>query len=106
VREPAALVAFAVAYGFSNGTKESIDASVWADFFGRTAVGAIRGLSRPFVVGSGALGTFAGGLAFDLTGGYGLAALAFAVVALLGAGASLAAAPPATRPGRAPGTLA
>jgi len=97
VHDPGTLVLFALAYGLSNGAKESIDAVVWADYFGREAVGAIRGASRPFVVGSGAFGTFVGGLAYDLTGAYTSAMILFAALALFGVGASFAATPPRDR---------
>ena len=97
VHDLGTLVLFALAYGLSNGAKESIDAVVWADYFGREAVGAIRGASRPFVVGSGALGSFAGALAYDMTGAYTTAMLVFAALALFGVGASFVAAPPRDR---------
>lgn len=98
VRDPLLLLVYVLVYGSANGAKEALDAVVWADYFGRQAVGAIRGLSRPFVVGAGALGSFAGGVGYDLTGSYLLVLVVFAGLSLLGAGASLAAAPP---PGRA-----
>jgi predicted MFS family arabinose efflux permease len=101
VRDPTALVLFALSYGLSNGAKEALDAIVWADYFGRRSVGAIRGLSRPFVVGSSALGSFLGGLGYDLTGGYTAVVLLFAVLALCGCGVSLAASPPRDRVGAA-----
>ena len=103
VRDTTALIAYALVYGISNAAKEVVDSTVWADYFGRQSVGAIRGLSRPFVVGSGALGTFAGGLGYDLTGGYTVVALIFSALALCGVGVSLLARPPS---GRLPEALA
>ena len=88
------VVLYALVYGLANGGKEALDALVWADYFGRHAVGGIRGLSRPFVVGGGALGPLVGGVGYDLTGGYGAAALILAAAAALGAVVALTAAPP------------
>lgn len=105
VREPIALIGFALVYGLVNGAKEALDAVVWADYFGRDSVGAIRGVSRPFVVGAGALGSIGGGVGYDVAGTYGPAVVTFAVVALAGAVAALAAHPPwaGRRAARAPG---
>ncbi|MDP8923685.1 MAG: MFS transporter [Chloroflexota bacterium] len=94
VRDPLAAMAYALVYGFANGGKEALDAVIWADYFGRRSVGAIRGLSRPVVVGSGALGAYAGGLGYDLTGGYEVVMLLFVLCALGSGLAALAAAPP------------
>jgi predicted MFS family arabinose efflux permease len=97
VRDLAALAVFAVVFGVATGAKEALDAIVWADYFGRAAVGAIRGISRPFIVGAGALGSFSGGLGYDLTGSYATIAVVFGVLALFGVGASFLARPPARR---------
>ena len=104
VRDPLWVVPYALVYGLANGAKEALDAVVWADYFGRHSVGAIRGLSRPVVVGAGALGSFGGGLGYDLTGSYTGAVLTLALIAIAGAGAALAARPPiatGTPPARA-----
>jgi MFS family permease len=94
VHDVSTLVAFAIAFGVATGAKEALDAIVWADYFGREAVGAIRGISRPFIVGAGALGAFLGGLGYDLTGSYTAITLVFGVLALFGVGASFLARPP------------
>jgi predicted MFS family arabinose efflux permease len=93
-RDPLMLLVYVLAYGTSNGAKEALDSIVWADFFGRRAAGAIRGLSRPFVVGSGAVGSFAGGVGYDLTGNYTVVVVALAIVSLTGVAASVLAVPP------------
>lgn len=100
-RDPLLLLAYVLVYGTSNGGKEAVDSVVWADYFGRRAAGAIRGLSRPMVVGSGAIGSFAGGLGYDLTGSYTGVVLLLAMISLLGVVASVAAVPP-RQPGTAP----
>jgi len=96
-RDSWTLLAYVAAYGLIGGARDALDATVWADYFGRRAVGAIRGLSRPFVVGSGALGGFAGAVGYDLAGDYAAAMLLFAAVSLTGAVAAIAAAPPRDR---------
>jgi sugar phosphate permease len=95
-RDPITLLAYVLVYGTANGAKEALDAIVWADFFGRRAAGAIRGLSRPFVIGFGAAGSFAGGLGYDLTGSYTGVVVLLATVSLLGVVASAFAVPPST----------
>jgi hypothetical protein len=94
VREPWMLLVYVAAYGIVGGARDALDATVWADYFGRTAVGAIRGMSRPFVVGSGALGGFAGAVGYDLAGNYTTVVLLFAVVSLTGMVASITAVRP------------
>lgn len=94
VREPWMLLVYVAAYGIIGGARDALDATVWADYFGRRAVGAIRGLSRPLVIGSGALGGLAGGLGYDLTGGYTTAMLVLAGVSFCGAVAALVVVPP------------
>ena len=57
------------------------------------------------MVGSGAVGSFAGGVGYDLTGSYTPVVLVLAAVSLLGVVASVAAVPPSqpvTNPGSAP----
>jgi MFS family permease len=97
VRAPWMLLVYVAAYGLIGGARDALDATVWADFFGRRAVGAIRGLSRPFVVGSGALGGFAGAVGYDLSGNYTTTMLTFAAISLTGLVASVAAVPPRDR---------
>jgi MFS family permease len=97
VREPWMLVVYVAAYGIVGGARDALDATVWADYFGRRAVGAIRGLSRPFVVGSGALGGFVGAVGYDLAGNYTTVVLIFAAISLTGMVASITAGPPRDR---------
>src|SRR5216684_1355656 len=42
------LVAFATVYGLTRGAQSFVTSLAWADYFGREAQGAIRGLSAPF----------------------------------------------------------
>jgi hypothetical protein len=90
---PLALL-YALLYGLMNGGKETLDAVVWADYYGRSSVGAIRGYSRPLIVGAGAAGGFVGGWAHDSLGSYGLAITAFGGLAIAGGLLVLLARPP------------
>ena len=82
--------------GFGVGGLHIIGRLVWADYFGRLHLGAIRAWGLAAQVGGQALGPIAAGLAVDRTGSYQGAFLAFginlAVVSLLML--------TATRPGR------
>lgn len=93
IREPWMLLVYVAVYGIIGGARDTLDATIWADYFGRGAAGAIRGLSRPLVIGSGALGGLTGGLGYDLTGNYTGAMLVLAAVSLVGAVMALVAVP-------------
>ncbi len=63
-------------YGFGFGGTIPISEFLWARYFGRRHIGAIRGISNPVsVVGTG-VGPILLGAWFDLSGSYGLAFLA------------------------------
>jgi MFS family permease len=94
IRELAPALIYGMLYGLTNGGKETLDAVVWADYFGRASVGAIRGYSRPLIVGSGAAGGFLGGWVHDSLGSYVLAFSAFGGLAIVGGLLALLARPP------------
>ena len=52
IHDPLPAMLYGVLYGLFNGGKETLDAVIWADYFGRASVGAIRGYSRPLIVGA------------------------------------------------------
>jgi predicted MFS family arabinose efflux permease len=79
---PLALYAFAVMFGLSRANGALVAAAV-IDLYGRHAVGSILGWTTMFHQMFAALGAFAGGLAYDLTGSYNLA-LAPSIALLLG----------------------
>lgn len=87
-------VAYALVYGLMVGGLETVESVIWADYFGRSSLGAIRGFSRPFLLAGNALGTLLAGLAYDLTGGYGVALAVFAALLAVSAGLMLLARPP------------
>ena len=88
------LVAFATVYGLTRGAQSFVTSLAWADYFGREAQGAIRGLASPFRHLSAAAGPVVGGLLYDATGDYRLAFVIFAASFAAGALVALAARPP------------
>lgn len=88
---------YAALYGLVNGGKEALDAVVWADYYGRHSLGAIRGFSRPLIVGANAGGAVVAGWAFDLNGSYVLVMTVFGSLTLTGSVLALL----AVRPRRA-----
>lgn len=91
----AGLIAFATIYGLTRGAQSFVTSLAWADYFGRGAQGAIRGLAAPFRFVASAAGPVVGGFLYDVTGNYGWAFGIFAAAFGLGALVALAAAPPA-----------
>jgi MFS family permease len=89
------LVAFATVYGLTRGAQSFVTSLAWADYFGREAQGAIRGLASPFRHLAAAAGPVVGGVLYDATGDYRLAFAIFAASFLAGAAVALAARPPA-----------
>jgi sugar phosphate permease len=69
----------------------------WADYFGRTSYGAIRGVALTVQVVGQALGPVLSGALRDATGDYGTSLATFAVLAFAGGVAALFAAPPGGR---------
>jgi MFS family permease len=61
---------FAVAYGIAWGLQVTSSQIVFADYFGRQSLGAIRGAAAPIQMGMNAIGPLIAGAAFDLTGSY------------------------------------
>ncbi len=78
----AALYPAAMVFGFSNIASGPPTAALTADFFGQRSIGTIYGFVFLSHNVGGALGSYLGGLSFDLTGSY-QAAFASAVLLLL-----------------------
>jgi predicted MFS family arabinose efflux permease len=87
--EPWELYAFAVAFGATFFTTAPLTATVVAELFGPRRHGTVLGMANLFHHLAGALGAFAGGLAFDLTGSYHGILLASAALVVGSMGASL-----------------
>lgn len=88
------LVAFATIYGLTRGAQSFVTSLAWAEYFGRHAQSAIRGVASVFRHLAAAVGPLIGGLLFDLTGTYTLAFTVFASAFALGGLAALIALPP------------
>ena len=73
-----AAVLFAFVYGLSFGGTRTIPMVLWADYYGRSSLGAIRGFTAPFTLVAHGLGPLLGGLVFDATGTYAAAFFLFA----------------------------
>ena len=82
-------LAFAVVYGLAFGLMVASNQIVFAEYFGREALGAIRGAATPAQLGLNAVGPVLAGAAYDLTGSY-LAAFVPLTGAYLLAAAALA----------------
>lgn len=76
---------FAVGYGAAFGGAFPLTALVYANYFGRTSLGAIRGFATPFNWFGNAVGPLAAGVMFDSFGNYFLIFAIFTAMYLLGA---------------------
>ncbi len=76
-------------WGFGFGGTVPLSEFIWAKYFGRVHIGAVRGVSVPFTIVFQAMGPVLGGLYFDATGNYGGAFGAFVAAHLIGAVAVL-----------------
>ena len=81
-----AAIAFVVAavFGIGLGGLLVVPPVAMADYFGRSSLGAIRGVTEPFVSGGQAIGGIAAGLIFDLSDSYAGTFPMFTVAALIG----------------------
>lgn len=80
------LFLFAVCYGFGAGAAAVFQNIIWADYYGRQHLGAIRGMIAPITAMGGGISPFIAGWMFDRTGSYD------AILVTMGGGAFLAAA--------------
>jgi MFS family permease len=88
-------IIFAAVYGLSWGLQVTSSQIVFADYFGRVSLGAIRGASIPFQMGLNAIGPLVAGAAYDYTGSYLAAFIPFTIAYVVAAGAMLVAKRPA-----------
>ena len=96
-------VVFAVSYGVAFGLMVTSSQIVFADYFGRRSLGAIRGSAAPFQFSFNAVGPIVGGVAFDLTGSYLAAFIPFTFAYLIAAGSLLVARKPGAAARRSAG---
>ena len=72
-------VTFALLFGLAIGAGNIVEQLLWADYFGREHLGAIRGFGAPFRIAS-PTGPVLTGLLFDWTGSYTVPFTVFAVI--------------------------
>jgi MFS family permease len=80
-------VVYAAIYGIASGLMITSSQLVFANYFGRASLGAIRGAVAPIQMVLNALGPIIAGLAHDQTGSYLAAFVPFACAYLVAAGA-------------------
>ena len=72
--------AYAFLFGAAVGGIIVVPPIAYADYFGRQSLGAIRGVTEPFVALGQAIGSVLSGAVFDITGTYQSAFLAYAAL--------------------------
>jgi MFS family permease len=95
VREPWQLYLFAGMFGATFFTTAPLSSTLVVQLFGPASHGAIFGAANVFHHSAGALGSYAGGLVFDLTGSYRPIFLVAALVVVGSAAVTSLARPPA-----------
>jgi MFS family permease len=69
-RSPWMLFFYAVLNGIGHGPFLQLQAMVWAEYFGRRAIGRIYGVVQPAIVVMGSLGPWLGGYLYDVSASY------------------------------------
>jgi MFS family permease len=95
VHGTAMALAYAAGYGLAFGLMVTSSQVVFADYFGREALGAIRGSAAPVQMTLNAIGPVVAGAAFDITGSYMAAFIPFTLAYLFAAVALMIARKPA-----------
>ena len=88
---------FALVHGTFFGGMVLLQNLIYADYFGRGNLGAIRGFTTPFQMGANSVGPLVGAFVYDVTGSYTSILMVFVGLMLLAGVAMLAAKPPRTR---------
>ena len=86
-------------FGLSQGMSMTVNMVIWPNYFGRSALGSIRGVASTAMVAAAALGPLPFGYAVTLSGSYNVALLTFVTLPMLCIVTSLLAVAP-TRPNR------
>ena len=87
-------ILWAIYYGFSFGGMFILQQVIFADFYGRENVGAIRGIVWPVQMVFNATGPFVASIAFDVLGSYNLIFLTFASLVMVASVLMMLAKPP------------
>ena len=88
------LFVFAIIYGLSIGGYSVTTAVAFANYYGRTNVGSIRGAVSPLITGSVAVGPVLIAAGYDLQGDYTMGFFTLTVLYLIASGLTLFAKPP------------
>ncbi len=89
---------YAVVHGLLRGGYPLLVPLTWANYYGRTFLGSIRGIVAPFSLISSAMGPVFAGWLYDNTGSYTIAFGMFTVAMTLGGVLILLAKPPTRKP--------
>lgn len=76
-------IVYSAIFGLSVGGILVVPPVVYADYYGRTSLGIIRGVTEPFIAIGQAIGPILSGYIFDVTDSYNFAFRLFALMALL-----------------------
>lgn len=81
-------------YGVGVGSTQTGQEVIWAHYFGRRHIGAVRSIAMPFTIFFSAGGTWFAGAAWDVTGDYTFAFVLFAALTLVAVVLVLVSRPP------------
>jgi sugar phosphate permease len=95
VHSPMLGLAWGFFHGILQGGSFMMQQVIFADYYGRHSLGAIRGITRPAQMTTNAIGPLAAAIAYDATSSYGLVFSIFTVIAVIAAVFIFAALPPA-----------
>ena len=93
-QSPVFMFIFAITYGITLGGDIVLRELVWANYFGRTFLGTIRGMVQPLSVGSMAGGPLFAAWIKDISGGYQTPYTIFMIAAVIGTAFVILARPP------------
>jgi MFS family permease len=85
IHGPQEAMVYSAVFGLSVGGILVVPPVVYADYYGRTCLGVIRGVTEPFIGAGQAIGPILSGYIFDITDSYILAFQCFIVIALVSA---------------------
>jgi MFS family permease len=94
--------AFAAALGLASGVSFTVGAIVFADYYGRQSLGAIRGMTAPVTLMTNAMGPLLASVAFDILDSYAFIVWLFVGLSSLAAVMWAIALPPKHAPVEAP----
>ena len=85
---------YGISLGICSGITFTLNQLIWADYYGRKSLGAIRGLTSPINQVTNASGPVVAAVAFDMTGDYTAILWVFAITTSLASMLWFVATPP------------